>query len=204
MSSQLDLANLLPGFVDPARDSQKVFREVMNATAQPGRLAALGFAPKPPKELSIAAGAVCLAVLDHETPLWLHPRLRRSEAENWIRFHTGAALTEVPGEAAFALLPVDAGTIALSSFNQGEAKYPDRATTVILMLDALDGGNALTLRGPGIASTTTISPAGLPEGFWEERAELVSHFQFGIDLMMCAGAELISLPRTTRITSKES
>jgi len=49
-----------------------------------------------------------------------------------------------------------------------------------------------------------IAPCGLPADFWSVRTEVNSKFQFGIDLMLCAGDEIICLPRTTRTLEQES
>jgi alpha-D-ribose 1-methylphosphonate 5-triphosphate synthase subunit PhnH len=200
VAATLDFSTLLPGFSDPVVQSQTCFRLIMNSTACPGTLAHFSTAPIPPQGLNKAAGACLLTLIDPETRLWLDPSLTTGDVPLWLRFHTGAPVTDVRDEAAFALaLPQD-GNLGVSSFNQGDAKYPDRATTIVIMLPSLQGGPQLTLRGPGIETQTLIAPQGLSSTFWEERNELVSHFQFGIDLMLCAGDQMISLPRTTRIT----
>lgn len=196
----LDLSQLLPGFGDPTRESQSAFRAIMNATARPGMIADLAAAPTPPAGLNRAAGAAALTLVDQDTPLWLHGGLHGGAAETWLRFHCTCPLVTAPLEAAFALLDAGSDMPALAAFNQGDARYPDQAATLIIMLPALSGGVRLELRGPGIADMTAIAPQGLSPAFWAERAELVAHFQYGIDLMLCAGDELVAIPRTTRIT----
>jgi alpha-D-ribose 1-methylphosphonate 5-triphosphate synthase subunit PhnH len=195
----LDLSQLLPGFADPTRESQSAFRAIMNATARPGLVADLAAAPTPPAGLNRAAGAAALTLVDQDTPLWLDPVMRGSAAETWLRFHCTCPLVSAPQAAAFALLDAASDMPALAAFNQGDARYPDQAATLIIMLPALTGGAVLELRGPGIADVTRIAPQGLSPEFWAERAELVAHFQYGIDLMLCAGDQLVSIPRTTRI-----
>lgn len=200
MSTALDLAQLLPGFADPTRESQSAFRAIMNATARPGTLADLSAAPAPPEGLGRAAGAVALTLIDADTPLWLDPAWRGTPIETWLRFHCTCPLAPDPAAAAFALIADPAAMPPLAAFNQGDARYPDRAATLILQLPALAGGPALSLQGPGIASRTPAAPEGLPSGFWDARADLVAHFQYGIDLMLCAQSHLLSIPRTTRVT----
>jgi alpha-D-ribose 1-methylphosphonate 5-triphosphate synthase subunit PhnH len=199
-ANSFDFSTLLPGFLEPVAQSQICFRLIMTATACPGTLARFEGVPTPPAGLNKAAGACLLTLIDPETPLWLDPGLKGGDIPSWLRFHTGAPVTNIHSEAAFALVAPSDTALELSQFHQGDAKYPDRATTVIIMVPSLEGGPILTLRGPGIQTQTFIAPQGLSAVFWEERAQLVAHFQFGIDLMVCADDQLISIPRTTRIT----
>ncbi len=203
MHAPLNLAELRPGFSEPVRDSQSAFRALLTATAQPGTVVELGKALSPPSGLNQAAAAVLLTLADQDTLVWLEPGLRGGAVESWLRFHTSCPLSDQPEHAAFAVLVSASLTSGmLSGFNQGDAKYPDLATTVVVMVPDLHSGPALVLEGPGIENVAEIAPEGLPEFFWSERADLVAHFQFGIDVMLCAEAALVSIPRTTRIQFK--
>jgi alpha-D-ribose 1-methylphosphonate 5-triphosphate synthase subunit PhnH len=202
-TAPLDLAQLQPGFSDPARDSQASFRAIMTATSQPGKIAHFSHAPLPPTGINRAAGAALLTLADQDTKLWLDTTLRLPSIENWLRFHTGVPFTQSQSEAVFALISDVGPSIDLGKFHQGDAKFPDLATTVVVMVQGLAGGQSLTLRGPGIATQTQIAPTGLTSAFWDQRADLVSHFQFGIDLMICADDQLVSIPRTTRISFEQ-
>ncbi len=201
-AAALDLSRIAPGFAEPVRDSQAVFREVMECVARPGRNASFAFAPEAPEGLARAAGALALTLFDFETSVWLDPALRGTEAESWLRFHCGCPLTAEAGQADFAVVADMAAAPALSAFNQGDAKYPDRSTTVILQVVALDGGPTVTLSGPGIQTTTDIAPQGLPQGFWGQFETNQAQFQFGVDGMLVAGVRLMALPRTARAQIK--
>lgn len=204
MSAAPNLASLRPGLADASLDSQRIFRRIMEATARPGLSQIILSAPQPPLGLSPAAGAVLLTLADVDTPLWLDPGLVATEAEVWLRFHCGCQITSDPSAAAFALVSDPGSMPQLSAFNQGEAKYPDRATTLIVDIIGLRGGPAVVLRGPGIENEAVISPRGLPAAFWSQRADVVSRFQFGVDLVLCAGSEILAIPRTTRTAGGES
>ncbi|WP_333585873.1 phosphonate C-P lyase system protein PhnH [Phenylobacterium sp.] len=202
MSAVLDLARIAPGFGDPVRESQAVFRELMESTARPGRLARFAQAPAAPAPLNRAAGAVALTLFDFETLVWLDPALAGSEAADWLRFHCGCPLAETPQTAAFALVTDMAQAPALADFHQGDAKYPDRSTTVILQVEALEGGPVVSLSGPGIQTTTDIAPRGLPRDFWAQFETNGAQFQFGVDVLLVADDQLIALPRTTHAQIK--
>jgi alpha-D-ribose 1-methylphosphonate 5-triphosphate synthase subunit PhnH len=199
-SAILDLASVAPAFSDPTRESQAVFRKVMDAVARPGTIQDLSFAPDPPAGLDRGAGAVALTLFDFETPVWLDPALRGGAAEGWMRFHCGCPLTDDPAEAAFALIADAMAAPALTAFHPGDAKYPDRSTTLIVRLPSLEGGPQVTLKGPGIKDQASLAPAGLPDGFWDQVRDNQAKFQFGVDLIFVAGDRLTALPRSTRVT----
>jgi alpha-D-ribose 1-methylphosphonate 5-triphosphate synthase subunit PhnH len=179
-----------------------VFRKVMDAVARPGTIQDLVFAPDAPQGLGRAAGAVALTLFDFETPIWLDPALRGGTAEGWMRFHCGCPLTDDPIKAAFALITDALAAPQLADFNMGDAKYPDRSTTLVFQLPALDGGPQVTLTGPGIKDEATLALAGLPTGFWDQVRSNQSKFQFGVDLIFVAGDRLTALPRSTRVTNQ--
>lgn len=192
-------AAVSPGFADLVLDSQSVFRSVLDATARPGMIASVaGRVPDRPEELPESAAALLLALADYETPVRLPARMAGGPAAHWIAFHTGARIAKDDREAAFAL--VDArDDAALAAFHPGEDRYPDRSATVILLCDALEGGPAMTLSGPGIETSAAVAPAGLRAGFHDEIAANAERFPLGVDLIFIAGDRFFALPRSTRI-----
>ncbi len=97
----------LPGFAAPVHDAQRVFRAVMTALAEPGRVVPLDAGLAPPDGLLPTSAAVLLALADYETPVWFAPALRSSAVESFVRFHTGAALVADPTRATFAVMTAD-------------------------------------------------------------------------------------------------
>ena len=199
MSIAFDLARVSAGFADPTRESQQVFRKLMDAMARPGTLHDLSVAPDAPMGLDRAAGAVALTLFDFETTVWLDPALRTEAVEGWLRFHCGAPFVADPQQAACAVVTDLAAAPALSAFNAGDAKYPDRSTTLVIQLPSLETGPPATLTGPGIKSKATLSLDGLRPDFWAEVQDNHARFQFGVDLIFVAGDRLTALPRSTRV-----
>lgn len=202
MTTALDLTAVRPAFADPMRDSQSVFRKVMEAVARPGTIADIAFAAEPPAGLDPAAAAVALTLFDFETQVWLDPALAGGETETWLRFHCGCPLTADPASAAFAVAADMAKAPPLSAFDQGDAKYPDRSTTLVLQVEALTGGQPVVLTGPGVNGQITVAPAGLPQGFWDQFETNSAQFQFGVDVLLVAGQALMALPRSARAQIK--
>lgn len=199
MSATLELDKIRPAFAEPVRESQLAFRKIMEAVARPGTRADFGSAVEPPAGLGVAAATVALTLFDFETTVWLEPALRGGEVETWVRFHCGCPLTLDAGEAAFAIVTDIGSAPRLSAFNLGDAKYPDRSTTLILQVEGLDGGEPVTLTGPGIKDQAVVAPRGLPEGFWSQMQDNNAKFQFGVDVLLVSGGALIGLPRSSQI-----
>jgi alpha-D-ribose 1-methylphosphonate 5-triphosphate synthase subunit PhnH len=199
MSAALELDKIGPAFADPVRESQLAFRKIMDAVARPGTRAVFGLAIQPPAGLGVAAATVALTLLDFETPVWLTRALRGGQTEAWLRFHCGCPLTADPAEAAFAIVTEAAEAPRLDAFNLGDAKYPDRSTTLIVQVENLDGGERVTLAGPGIKDQAVVEPRGLPAGFWSQMQDNNARFQFGIDVLLVSGGSLIAVPRSSQI-----
>ncbi|MBA4796674.1 MAG: phosphonate C-P lyase system protein PhnH [Rhizobiales bacterium] len=201
----LDVTESLDGgFPDAVTHAQTVFRSVMDAMAHPGSEGVIDVPVAPPAPLGVAAGALLLTLCDHDTPIWLTSVLAKSALPGWIGFHTGASLTSTKSDAKFAFVEAGAPVPSLTQFALGTQEYPDRSTTLVVEIAALEGGQPLQLSGPGIRDTTTIAPKGLPETFLRQWADNRALFPRGVDLVLTCGPRFIALPRTTKIREMEA
>lgn len=189
---------LTPGFESPVYDAQRVFRALLEAVSHPGRIVKMYASVAPPAPLLPGTGAVCLTLLDFETPLWtdLAPE---SSAVSWLRFHCGVPFTEDPSEAAFGLIVDPRRMPELARFHPGEEVKPELSTTLLIQVTGLNADGGLSLRGPGIASISRLRVEGLPAGFWEDRKGLEGLFPLGTDLVFIAGRRVAAVPRSTSI-----
>lgn len=200
----LDTLAFAGGFQKPVFEAQAVFRTLMDCMARPGMIGQVAAAVTPPAPLNKAAGAVALTLCDHDTPVWLTPALKASPLPGWLAFHAGASIAEERQNARFAFVEKDAMLPNLCLFAQGTQEYPDRSTTLIVEIEAFDGGRPLVLRGPGIRTEEAIAPVGLPDMFPHFWAENGRNFPRGVDLVLVAGDRILCLPRTTVISVKEA
>jgi alpha-D-ribose 1-methylphosphonate 5-triphosphate synthase subunit PhnH len=197
VTSLASATDIAPGLADPVRDSQRVFRPVLDAMAHPGRISELPSLAGGVGKLGPAATMICLALVDYETPVWLDRSLSSSKAIAFLRFHTGAPLAEDARAAAFAVL--DGPSTPLSGFRTGSDAYPEEGATVIIQVPALSDTGPFSLSGPGIDGTAAFGADSLDDAFWRERNEVNSGFPRGIDLILCAGRRIACLPRTSRV-----
>lgn len=187
------------GLADPVLDAQRIFRGVLRALAHPGRVVTFEAVGEPPAPLMPAGAAVCLALLDFETPLWLSPAARVPEVIEWLRFHCGVPVVAEPAAARFALITAAAAAPPLEAFDPGTDAAPDRSATVVMQVGALLEGLHTRLSGPGIATETRLGVAGAPSWLWDSVRANGRRFPRGVDVLLVAGPCLAALPRTVRM-----
>lgn len=187
------------GFSDPVFQSQSAFRALLAALSEPGLACDIGVSVEAPVGLEPATAVALLTLADYETSIWLPAALRDGPAGAWLRFHCGAALVDDPARAAFAVIDGAVPEPKLAAFNSGDDQFPDRSTTVLVQCAGLEGGEVVTLEGPGIAGQRTIAPSGLRPDFWAEVEGNVALYPLGIDLLLVHGAQVLGLPRSTQI-----
>lgn len=185
------------GFADPVFDSQRVFRGVLDAMSEPGRVITLGASPLAPGPLHPATVAIALALIDFETPVWLDAAAATTEVMAHLRFHCGCPIVDGPARARFAIIADAAAMPELGAFDGGTDEYPDRSATLIVQADRLKAGTGHRLTGPGIATEARLDAQGLPERLWEALRANHGRFPRGVDMLLTAGASLAALPRTT-------
>lgn len=188
-----------PAFSDAARETQAVFRIVMNALARPGRIQNFDPPFAAPAPLFPAAAAIMLTLADYETPIWLDAMLAgRPAVIDFLRFHTGAKITDDPKSANFAFIADIADAPPLGAFAQGLPAYPDRSTTLILQVEALTS-RGWVLTGPGIDGEQGFGVSPLPAGFAQQLQDNRARFPLGVDLIFIAPDAIAALPRSTRL-----
>ncbi len=191
---------LQPAFIDPVLDAQCGFRAALKALAEPGLLQHLPSAPRL-DGLAPATYALCLALLDRDTPLWLAPSFDTPLIRANLAFHCGCPLTATREDAVFALLG-EQDLIDLSGFDHGNDRYPDQSCTLLVQLTDLEAGRGLSWRGPGIHTQRRVN-LPVPQAFWLERQRREA-FPRGLDVLFAAGHHLIGLPRSSRVTEEHA
>jgi alpha-D-ribose 1-methylphosphonate 5-triphosphate synthase subunit PhnH len=196
------IAELPPGFADKVLSAQSTFRSVMDAMARPGTVQRIVPMTGTPDTMMRGMAAIALTLFDHDTPLWLDPRMAEStDVLKWLKFHTGAPVIQDCSIAAFALISDGVLLPDLKRFALGTNEYPDRSTTVIIQVESLDSGPSFELRGPGIDGVATLQASFKPFDLFEQLRFNEALFPRGIDVVLVADDAVVAIPRTTRVTS---
>ena len=201
---------LWPTLKAPVHDSQRLFRQLLTAMSEPGTLHTLE-APSPPTgDIGAALWGSLLTLCDLETRVWLAPTLDTPALREALALHTGCRLTTAPEQADFALVTPhelrdvsDLDKDLAQRFSQGSDEYPDRSTTLLVVLDVLatDTGTVGTwqLSGPGIAARRTLSVGESAGPLMQRLSANRGCFPCGLDAILTCGKQLAALPRTTRL-----
>jgi alpha-D-ribose 1-methylphosphonate 5-triphosphate synthase subunit PhnH len=191
---------LAPGLPDGVHDSQQAFRAVLDALARPGQGRPIGPA-LPGVDLGGALARLLLSLSDDETPVWW--QCADADLQHWLRFHTGAPVTERPDMASFAVLLDGMHMPSLADFAAGSAASPEFSGTVFIELPDLAGGPTLEWIGPGIQSVQRVGLQGLPADFWSQWQANHAAFPQGVDIVFTCRENALGLPRTTRVRRLE-
>ena len=197
MTEIVKLESIADGFVSPAQDAQAAYRGLLRAMSRPGVLVGMdGHAGL--QDVTPAAASILLTLLDFDTTLYLGEELQGGPVEAWIRFHTGCRVTSALSGADFALFVKPPTKEDFQTARQGDPKYPDQSATFIVQVSSFTGGQGVRLEGPGIDGEVRTEVADLGPDFWEAWRANSAQFPLGIDVMLCSGADVIGLPRTSR------
>lgn len=193
---------LWPALTDPVHDSQRLFRQILQAMSEPGTLHELR-APCPPHDAPIgpALWGVLLTLCDLDTQLWIAPSLDSPKLRDALHFHTGCRLTDVPSDADFALVMPD--TLAAGiDFAIGNDSYPDRSATLLVAVECLINDGPWQLSGPGIETHRRLG-IGNADALMNQLSANRSRFPCGLDAIVACGEWLCAIPRSTRIVNRQ-
>jgi len=187
------LTTQLPGFAEITRDSQEMFRALLEALSQPGKSYETSVTLTPPQGLTLACAAACLALLDLETRVWLQPGFPE-DVQRWLQFHTGCRFAVEPDEAVFAVVH-DLSALALDELSWGSAETPESSATLLAQVSSLEGGLSVVLAGPGILKMREIYP-DVPASFWQDWQRNHRAYPRGVDVFLFGESAVMGLPRT--------
>ncbi len=191
---------LCAGLADPVHDAQHAFRAALAALSRPGRLVEIG-RPIAGLPLGAAMAHLLLGLADDDSAVWWQHG--DPDCSHWLRFHTGARRAAATGDAMFAVVTDARSLPTLEQFAQGTAAAPELSSTLLVEVPSLVDGPALQWRGPGIREAATVRIAGLPAAFWAQWQANHAGFPQGVDVFFTCGAQVLGLPRTTRVSRLE-
>ena len=200
------------------RDTQKVFRVLLEALSRPGQLYELpsvgfvfGSARTRSSDQFQPLGAVLATLLDHEVTFCL---LGQEDAVRDLSSQITDLTSSQSSEREHAnyvvsLQAPDASLV--SQLNVGNLLYPDTSTTLICLVPELasrapdkHNGTLLALEGPGVAERQTVWVAETDATFFNALSTVNARYPLGIDVLwITPSGRVAGLPRSTRFTILE-
>lgn len=181
-------------------EAARLFRSILAAFSKPAVAVPLPVSPTVPVPLLPGAAAVLLSLCDYQTPVWLSPSLNTEAVRKFIRFHTGAPITDSALDAVFAVLGVDEAKFFLDQFPLGTDEYPDRSATLILQTASIDAGEDVTIKGPGLQHPVKLAVSGADASFWQQMQGNSLLFPVGLDFLFATQREIAALPRSMSVS----
>ncbi|WP_120495509.1 phosphonate C-P lyase system protein PhnH [Kiloniella sp. EL199] len=189
----------LPGFHNPVFDATAVFRTVLDAMSRPGAIIKIPLTCESPNKLNSSAASILLALADMDTTVWLSPETECSDVADYLRFHTGCTLKKNTSHCDFAVINGLEDSDLVMNLPIGSTEYPDRSATLIITVDHFNAEQKAVLSGPGIKTTSNLSPSPLNPKFWGWMKENRNTFPCGVDVIFASPTHICALPRSSEM-----
>jgi len=173
-----------------AQTQQALFRELITAFSYPGRIVQFGSSVADTLIMLLATLVDSGTTLADPFSLISHDDRRRLNVQPGL-----------PERARFLIL---CGTSS-PEFQPalGSLESPEEGATLIVCVQSFDKGEELELSGPGIDGVTALSINGIDPSWWIKRRQWNISFPMGVDLILVAEGEIVAIPRTTKIQTRE-
>ncbi len=170
--------------LDPVHDTRRTFDGLLTAMSRPGTVQPV---PDP------ADHAVVATLVDHEVTI-------ATESDRLGDALAGQGRLEraPPAEADIVHAPHRAGW-NVRECERGTLIEPSEGATIVYRVDSIsagrDTGTSVTLSGPGVDGTTTLS-VSLPESELSALAAAQADYPRGVDAVFAAGNRVATVPRS--------
>ncbi|MFW5956271.1 MAG: phosphonate C-P lyase system protein PhnH [Halorhabdus sp.] len=170
--------------MDPVHDTRRTFDGLLEAMSRPGTVQSV---PDP------ADHAVVATLVDHEVTI-------ATEDDRLADTLAGQGrLERAPPAAADVVHAPHRTGWDVRECEHGTLVEPSEGATVVYRVELVaagrDGGTPLTLSGPGVDGTTTLS-VSLPESELSALAAAQSDYPRGVDAVFTAADRLAAVPRS--------
>jgi len=192
------------GVRDPAFDlifdSQRIFRALLDAMANPGRIVTLPEIDIEPPGANRYPLLLLMTLLDHEVSFCVLGGAHTQVTE-YLKTNTGGKESRLEN-SDFILVYGGSSHGLIQRARVGTLEYPDESATVIYDAGSIGddrGGVLLELSGPGIADKRMIGASGIEENEIEDVLAM-QDYPLGLDLIFSDRAgRMVCIPRSTTV-----
>jgi alpha-D-ribose 1-methylphosphonate 5-triphosphate synthase subunit PhnH len=185
---------------DSVLDCQEVFRKILEAFANPGRVVDISASAKKLSTTLAAYIAVAAALIDNETAFCVVGDAVLSELVQQFTYGRAADLSR--SDYVFSLCLCDSEQIRsiLSSVPAGTMADPHASGTVLVRVETFEEKAGCRLKGPGIDGET-VAPLGAYAAKWlKARRDLGIEYPCGVDLaFLTDDGRIMAAPRLVQL-----
>ncbi|MEA1905796.1 MAG: phosphonate C-P lyase system protein PhnH [Euryarchaeota archaeon] len=178
-------------------DSQRIFRSLLDAMANPGRIITLPDIRIKPPAANMYPLLLLMTLLDHEVSFSVLDS--GALVTEYLKTNTGSKESRLEN-SDFILVYGGSSHGLIQGAKVGTLEYPDESATVIYDAGSIgdsDGDVLLELSGPGIADKRKVGASGIEE---TEIGDVLAmqDYPLGLDLIFSDNAGRIAcIPRST-------
>jgi len=178
-------------------DSQRIFRYLLDAMANPGRAITLPVIGIKPPAANMYPLLLLMTLLDHEVSFCVLDN--GTQVTEYLKTNTGSKESKLEN-SDFILVYGGSSHGLIQGARVGTLEYPDESATVIYDAGSIGdcGGDVLLeLSGPGIADKRVIGASGIEQNEIED-VLAVRDYPLGLDLIFSDKAgRIVCIPRST-------
>jgi alpha-D-ribose 1-methylphosphonate 5-triphosphate synthase subunit PhnH len=196
----MSTATLLTAFNNTTDESQCVFRSVLKAMSEPGRLVDIKQISSMSEDEALfpPVWAIAQTLFDHDTEIFVSQNLATDSVLASLKFYTGAKVTATQSQANFALLNLT-DWLDSNDFSVGTWEHPQHSCTLIIQVPSLAIGPQLGLSGPGIKQKTCLSIPNFQQSHINLLITNHNLYPCGVDFIFCTPTQIVCIPRSTHI-----
>lgn len=181
-------------------DGQKIFRQLLDAVANPGEKKNIGVQVEKFSGNCASLLALGCTLLDNEEKMYVEKNPNLSSELHSLTLCQETELDKA--DYIFLSSELNYGSMEeiLKNAKHGSYADPQQSATIILLCQSIDGEEKMTLSGPGIKEKKTISVYGYIKKVIELRNSLKIEYPLGIDLVFADNVGgILGIPRLVKI-----
>lgn len=189
---------------DFVHGGQHVFRELLQALANPGQIRDISAEADAFEGESRAMLALGCTLLDNEEKMYIEKNRQLAEELHSLTLSRESALEEA--DFVFLSSEMNMGSLeqVMRRVKHGTYADPHTSATIILYTPDIDGEKVMTLTGPGIDGERSIQTTAYVREVVGLLNDLGIEYPLGIDLVFCdAQGRLLAVPRLVKVNERE-
>ncbi|MDD2979736.1 MAG: phosphonate C-P lyase system protein PhnH [Hespellia sp.] len=188
---------------DFVHDGQKVFRELLDAMANPGTIRKITQQSQKFDGSYTSLMALGCTLLDNEETMYVEKNPNLSSELHSLTLAHESDLCEA--DYVFLSSEMNYGSMSqiLKNVKQGTYADPHSSATIFLLCECVEGTEEMTLRGPGIKDSLTIFVRPYIKKVIELRDHLHVEYPLGVDLVFAdETGNVMGVPRLCKVTEE--